>query len=248
MNTLKIIILLIIGAILGYSFSFIGKADNNEHFNHENVALSKVPLFKTEPKEKSKIKNKQQNIMANTPPAAISSNCKDSKYNNIEVSQKHLDLVETHQTLKQEYHKSLSKISTLKRQLGELDESEVTDEEMESLVPAPFKSFLSSFRGETRNDIFDFHNKEDDFDWGYDKQNNISDYIQTHFEGVNVELISVICKQPRCEILVTEKHENAWDNIMKDMTQQLWWKFSSFTSSTRSNAENELSIYVFFSQ
>ena len=137
---------------------------------------------------------------------------------------------------------------SLQHQLAEFDESDVTDEEMENLVPKPFKSFLSAFRGDTRNDIFDFHNQEDDLDWGYDQQNNISDYVQTHYEGTSVELISVICKQPRCEVLVTEKQEDAWNKIMKDMTQQAWWKFSSFTSSTRSNAENELSIYAFLSQ
>jgi len=177
----------------------------------------------------------------------------DKKNDNIDISllneedQKRA-LMDNYFALQKKYLKSQRKITSLQHQLGELDGSKATDDEMEALVPEPFKSFLSSFRGETRNDIFDFHNKEDDLDWGYDKKNNISDYIQTHYEGTNVELVSVICKQPRCEVLVTEKQEDAWSNIMKDMTQQSWWQFSSFTKSTRSNAENEMSIYAFLSQ
>ena len=51
-----------------------------------------------------------------------------------------------------------------------------------------------------------------------------------------------ICKQPYCEILVIEKEEDAWKNIMKEIRQQPWWKFSSTTSSS-----NNMSTYIFLS-
>ena len=248
MNIVKVISLLITGAILGYSFSFIGKAHNDEQTLEDVVITSKITTSSPVTENESDPTNNKKNVTTDSQPIDTSRLSKERNTGDKELPQKHLDLIETYKTLKQEHQESLNKISSLKRQLGQLDESDVTDEEMEKLVPKPFKSFLSSFRGETRNDIFDFHNKEDDLDWGYDKRNNISDYIQTHFEGTNIEVVSIICKQPKCEILITEKQENAWDNIMNDMTQQSWWNFSSFTSSTRSNAENEMSIYMFLSQ
>jgi hypothetical protein len=248
MNYAKSIGILIIGAILGYGFSFIGKANNAEVFIENEIITSKTASPITTPDFIETAAKVEQEVIVKKQPSTINSQHKTTIIDANELNQEHLDLVQAHQALKEQYHKSLSKISSLQNQLSELDGSDATDEQMEELVPEPFKSFLSAFRGKTRNDIYDFHNEEDDLDWGYDTQNSISDFVQTHYEGTNVEVISVICKQPRCEILVTEKQEDAWENIMKDMSQQSWWTFLSFSTSTRSNAENELSIYIFLSQ
>jgi len=246
MNIIKGIGLFIIGAIFGYGLTYTEKSMQIEPLISEDIASEQtLPVEASQELKDSPLVNVHPKLDDVKKVNKNNSNIDISLLN--EEDQKQV-LMDNYFALQKKYLKSKSKIVSLQHQLAELDESDVTDEEMENLVPKPFKSFLSSFRGDTRNDIFDFHNQEDDLDWGYDQQNNISDYVQTHYEGTSVELISVICKQPRCEVLVTEKQEDAWNKIMKDMTQQAWWKFSSFTSSTRSNAENELSIYAFLSQ
>ena len=242
MNLVKALSLVIVGAILGYSFSLTVKVNNDDHFicddvSIENTALpNKISDFNVQ----SNTNDKEVTVQIDCP--AVTSNLKAIVADDDVQTQEYLDLVEDYQVLERKYAKSSSKISSLNHQLNELDGSETTDEEMEDLAPEPFKSFLSSFRGKTRNDIYDFHKQDDDLDWGYNTQNYISDFIQTHYNGSSVELISVICKQPYCEILVIEKEEDAWKNIMKEIRQQPWWKFSSTTSSS-----NNMPTYIFLS-
>lgn len=249
MDIAKGIGLLITGVIIGYGLSYTEINTQQEHLTNKEVHSAPTLADKKNDETTAEIKYV---VSTDKHDDLDEMKLKDTKKHG-DISSQNLEdqkqqLMDNYFSLQKKYQKSQRKIASLKNQLGQLDKSNATDEEMESLVPKPFKSFLSAFRGKTRNDIFDFHNQEADLDWGYDKRHSISDYVQTHYEGTSVELISVICKQPRCEILLTEKQEDAWNKIMRDMSQQPWWTFSSFTSSTRSNAENEMSIYGFFSQ
>ncbi|MBA6353303.1 hypothetical protein [Colwellia sp. BRX9-1] len=249
MNLLKALILLAAGAILGYGFSSLSTESYQDNLAHPTVMAVKTPPTAKISKFKVAPDLLDQTVVATQVQPQVTNNQTLTTVDDEEMlNQQHLDLIAEHQLLKDKYKKSKRKVSSLKYQLSEFDGSEATDEEMEKLAPEPFKFFLSSFRGKTRNDIYDFHQKEDDLDWGYNMQNNISDFVLTHYDGMNVDLISVICKQPYCEILVTEKQEDAWDNIIKDLSVQTWWKFSSFSTSTKSNEDNELSIYAFFTQ
>ena len=245
MNLLKALILLVIGAVLGYGISSTTRSHQSNSTLPAVIAVETPSTLKKtidlEEQATPLVQTQPQVINHKPAPLAIADNDEV-------LTQQYLDLRAEHQQLKDKYKKSKRKVSSLKYQLSEFDGSVATDEEMEKLASEPFNLFLSAFRGKTRNDIYDFHQKEDDVDWGYNMQNNISDFVQTHYDGMNVDLISVICKQPYCEILVTEKQEDAWDNIIKDLSVQTWWKFSSFSTSTKSNEDNELSIYAFFTQ
>jgi hypothetical protein len=242
MNLIKVIALVIVGAILGYSFSLIGKASNEEDLKQ----TIPIPLETYSPSKTLTIKETPDVNKHNF----IAQKCQKSEQNHEitksndegKLNQKYLSLRDEHQILKDKYKKSKNKVLFLEMQLNEYDGNKATDEEMEALAPEPFKQYLSSFRGETRNNILDFHNKEDDLDWGYDTKNNISDFILTHYESTNIELISIICKQPYCEILVIEIQKDALNKIIKDITQQPWWTFSSTTSSS-----NNDSTYMFLS-
>jgi len=248
MNLVKIIGILAIGAILGYSFSFVGKANNEESFMHDEVVIAETSLPNTTSKLKAPPMKNHPTIVAVNNVPIIKRQTSTLVNDDNALDKQHLALVEAHNELKDKYDQSRNKVSSLENKLNEFDGSEATDDEMEALVPEPFKFFLSSFRGKTRNDIYDFHKEDDDLDWGYDKKNNILDYVITHYEGTNVDLISVTCKQPRCEILVTEEQEGAWEKIMKDIYKQPWWKFSSFATTTKFNAKNELSLYIFLTE
>ncbi|NQZ23073.1 MAG: hypothetical protein HRT53_13590 [Colwellia sp.] len=243
MNVVKAMGLIVIGLILGYGSALLNQSTLDEIRLNKEIPTPQVSKQVPKIQIKNDITPSQSDKLIE----------KSVKQNNIKkvlstnheamLKQDHQDLSEKYQALERKYNQSRSKISSLKHQLSEFDGSEVTDEEMAGLTPEPFKDFLSSFRGKTRNNIYDFHKKEQNLDWGYNTENNISDFVQTHYEGTSVELISVICKQPHCEILVTEKQDGAWGKIMKDISMQPWWKFSSTTSSS-----NNVYIYIFLSQ
>lgn len=244
MNSLKALVLLTIGAILGYGLSSWTTQSHQEDLTHPAVRLIETPtILKASKLQETRDQQEQTLVVAQAQAQVTNNQTVTLAVDDEALTQQYLDLRAEHQQLKDKYKKSKRKVSSLKYQLSEFDGSVATDEEMEKLAPEPFNLFLSAFRGKTRNDIYDFHRKEDDLDWGYNMQNNISDFVQTHYDGMNVDLISVICKQPYCEILVTEKQEDAWNNIIKGLLTQPWWKFSSTNSSS-----NNVSIYMFLTQ
>jgi hypothetical protein len=243
MNSLKALVFLAIGAILGYGFSSLSTESYQDNLAHPTVMAVKTPPTVKVSKSKVTPDVLDQTVVATQVQPQVTNNQALTTVDDDEMlNQQHLDLIAEHQLLKDKYKKSKNKVSSLKHQLSEFDGSEASDEEMEALAPEPFKFFLSSFRGKTRNDIYDFHQKEDDVDWGYNMKNNISDFILTHYEGTNIDLTSVICKQPYCEIMVIEKQKDALNKIIKDINQQPWWTFSSTSSSS-----NNESTYIFLS-
>jgi hypothetical protein len=243
MNSIKALVFLAIGAILGYGFSSLSTESYQDNLTRPTVMAVKTPPTAKISKSKVTPDVLDQTVVATQVQLQVTNNKTLTTVDNDEMlNQQHLDLIAEHQLLKDKYKKSKNKVLSLKHQLSEFDGSEASDEEMEALAPEPFNLFLSAFRGKTRNDIYDFHQKEDDVDWGYNMKNNISDFILTHYNGMNVHLISVTCKQPQCEILVTENQQAAWDNIIKDLSVQTWWTFSSTSSSS-----NNESTYIFLS-
>jgi hypothetical protein len=140
-------------------------------------------------------------------------------------------------------------VSSLQRQLAEFDESDITSKQMEDLVAEPFKDYVANFTGAMRDEIYDFHQAQDDFDWGYNMQNLISDFILTHFNSPDINLVSVVCKLKNCELLVIQNSEGSWKIIAQELSQQPWWKFQSTHSSSGNapGAENRIAIYTFLS-
>lgn len=158
------------------------------------------------------------------------------------------------QTLESELHKLLElksnysqdklRLAELTRELENLDESEITDQQMMELVDDDFSTYRRSQRGKLRDDIYDFHHQEDDLGWGYDMEMKISDFIQMHSNADKVLLSGVSCKENICELLIKNKQENGWSSIQKQMTQQPWYKFGSSNSMSRSDKNHLVSFYI----
>jgi len=108
-----------------------------------------------------------------------------------------------------------------------------------------FEKFRRQFRGKQRDDIYQFHQEKADLNWGYNMQTTLSDFIQTHLNASYIRLHDVTCKINRCELLVTQLEQNAWESIMKDITKQPWWRFRSTHSSSMSEDSNHLSFYLY---
>jgi len=130
-------------------------------------------------------------------------------------------------------------------------DSEITDEQMRTLVEEPFSNFLTGFRGEQRNKVYEFFKQPEDLNWGYQMQQNISDFINTHPRQAGVELVGVSCKTNQCEFRVIEKDpaDSDYHIIINEMQKQEWWTFTSSQSMSAGmpdNVAHKIFMYVSF--
>lgn len=157
------------------------------------------------------------------------------------------DLEQKYKMLEQELQQSKQKIKFLKRQAGELDASDVSDKELIAFIPKDYENLVVNYRGQTRDEIFEFHQQPEDLDKGFDLSHNISSFIIGHAYSFGVNLNSVICKKSNCELLINEKERPSWDRIYHDMIKQEWWKFNLMNSSSSTDEEGNIFIYYFMS-
>jgi hypothetical protein len=93
----------------------------------------------------------------------------------------------------------------LKHRLEMVEPSSVDDDELKKFVPAPHNLSLTTFPAKYKQEILDFHQQESDPDWGYIKQQQLTDFIITHDNFEYVNLTSVLCKINQCEVIIDEK-------------------------------------------
>ena len=148
--------------------------------------------------------------------------------------------------LKQELQVKKQEYARVLHQLGQEAESKITNEQMQSLVDEPFSAFLTGFRGEARDQVYDFFQQPEDLDWGYQMQMKIGDFIQTHPLQASVELVGITCKINQCEFRVIEKEpeQNAYQTIFNDLQKQSWWHGAS-THSSSGNITGQPGINIF---
>jgi hypothetical protein len=250
MNKIKLLVTLFVGIFIGCVI--VTMLPNNNKINITPEKPSDVPSTqailpqKTTQNSKATITtpttlnaDKRVNMDSNTS-HSTDKQISSSAYQALE--RKYQELSKTHQSSK-------NKVASLQRKLDQFDDSDITTEQMEALVVEPFKSHIGNFTGAERNDIYNFHQAEEDLDWGYNMQNYISDFILTHYNVNEINLVSVICKQQKCELLIIQLIDGGWEKIARDFGQQPWWKFK-YTSSTSSNypgSKTNLAIYTFLS-
>jgi len=249
MGQLKIIGILIIGIIIGYTLPLLSNGNQNPpniktHYIEAELTNEKqnnLALTKTEKSTKTEVTpchqgdNKLSLDELNTANEVTS------------LKKINSDLKSKYKYIEQELLKSQQKVKTLDRQVGELDESDITDKEFLELVPEDYENLVINFRGKMRDDIYDFHNQPEDLDVGFALSHNISSFIVSHAHSFGVELNSVTCKGASCEVLIKETELPSWDRIYNDMTKQDWWKFTSTNASSTTDAEGNIFIYNFMS-
>lgn len=153
-----------------------------------------------------------------------------------------------YENLHNKYEKNQNRLMELTIEVEALDESVITDRQMMSLIDDDYAEHRRSYRGVQRDTIYNFHQQEDDLDWGYEMQTKISDFILTHYNANGVNLDAINCNNISCEILIKETEQHAWELIFEDMTKQLWWQFSSSNGTSRSEKDEILLIYLFITK
>ena len=253
MNHIKLLATLFIGIFIGYVLTSISATNeqSNSNLTLENTtsavnqSQASVEFEHVHNQEHNEKQNRTETVQASD---AIK---KNSTVTHPKVTQAQSTAEQTleykYEQLKNSHQNSKNKIASLERQLGELDKSDISTEQMEALVVAPFKGYMGNFTGAKRDEIYDFHQEVDDVDWGYNMQNYISDFIVTHNNSNEITLVSALCKQQKCELLVLQHSDGAWDKIARDLRQQSWWQFSSTNASSGNypGSENSIAIYIF---
>lgn len=105
-----------------------------------------------------------------------------------------------------------------------VEESNITNEEIDKLVAAPFNETLKRTRGPLREKYKDFAEATEQNDWDINTQNRMTDVLLGNQYSKFIELESLICRADYCEIRGRELKPNVFGLIMSEMMLQDWWK------------------------
>lgn len=148
-----------------------------------------------------------------------------------------------YRSLQDEVRKLEGHNQLLERQVRSQEPSEISDDQMKALVEAPFDEFLTMFKGQNRDEVYDFFNQEPDPNWGFQIEQNISDFVATHHKAPYISLAGISCKVDTCEVRLveTDYQNNHMHVLLKEMQRQTWWNFKFNQTSSSSDHKNDVS-------
>ena len=112
MNSLKALVLLAVGAILGYGFSLLSTESYQDNLAHPTVMAVKAPPTAKISKLKVAPDVLDQTVVATQVQPQVTNNQALTTVDDDEMlNQQHLDLIAEHQLLKDKYKKSKNKFS-----------------------------------------------------------------------------------------------------------------------------------------
>jgi regulator of replication initiation timing len=121
--------------------------------------------------------------------------------------------------------------------------STVADNEIKQLIAAPFADIVTGAPEELKLLFKKVREPEDDYQWNFEMEAQITDFIATHENSRGIELDDVKCNVGICEIKGFETEFNAWRKVIIDMESQPWWQFKN--SSSRTTDENQEYLYFY---
>lgn len=125
--------------------------------------------------------------------------------------------------------------------------NEISDEDIDKVLPAPFNQSLKSRHGDLREKYKNFAAANQQLDWDKNMQNKLSDAILGNPYSKFVILDSLQCKVNLCEIRLYETKEGAWSLIMAEMRLQEWWDFGGTSASGfGTDTPSKMGWYVLF--
>lgn len=110
--------------------------------------------------------------------------------------------------------------------------NEISDEDIDKVLPAPFNQALKNRHGDLREKYKDFAASSQPSDWDKEMQNKLLDAISGSPYAKFINLESIQCKVNLCEIRLYETKEGVWSLIMAEMRLQDWWSFGGTSASS----------------
>lgn len=123
--------------------------------------------------------------------------------------------------------------------------NEISDEEIDKLIPAPFNQSLKNNHSPLREKYKDFAATNQQQDWDRNTQNKLTDAILSNPYAKFLTIESLQCKANLCEIRLYETKNGVWSLIQSEMRLQDWWDFGTSSSSGfNTNTPSVLGYYV----
>jgi len=253
MKQLKILLIFILGLILGFYLTMLKATPSDKTFapTDQRSAVSTTPSPQIDIPKKQLCSNSSINeeaVVAKDTSKLSEQSCDHlvlaQQTNWIERSK---SLESDHQALIKKYEKSVRKIKKLEQKLSLQYQSDITDEQLENIVPEQIYPIVTSYTGKVREEIHNFHQDEEDIAWGFNINQLFTDFIATHELESSVKLISIICKISRCEILVQLERFDVWTELVTDLAEQPWWGFQSSTMKSKSLDDDSYLYYIYLS-
>lgn len=113
---------------------------------------------------------------------------------------------------------------------NEIEYKPFTDEEIDSLAPEPFRSFLKKMQKSDLARYRKFVDVQGPTDQDMDIYNRLFDSITGNPYSKFIEIDSIQCKGGMCELRLYETKSGVWNYIQSDMRLQGWWPFA-YTSA-----------------
>ncbi|MGL1959565.1 MAG: hypothetical protein OCD00_19985 [Colwellia sp.] len=99
----------------------------------------------------------------------------------------------------------ISENSILKHKLEQLEPSTVSNEQIKAIIPKDYAPIVSTFSGKIKEQIVDLHQQEEDLNWGLRKQQELLYFINSHQNGHEILITSLLCKVNQCQLILDEK-------------------------------------------
>lgn len=117
-----------------------------------------------------------------------------------------------------------------KEELAAKYPNDISDEEIDRVIPPPFNTQLKNSHGGTREKYKDFVAASQPQNWDVNMQNKISDSILSSPYAKFITMDSLLCKANICEIRLYETKDNVWSLILAEMALRDWWEIGNYDS------------------
>lgn len=122
--------------------------------------------------------------------------------------------------------------------------NEITPDEIDRVLPAPFNDSFKHAHGFLREKYKDFVANTQPDDWDIRMQNKITDFIfsSPYAKFLNVE--SLLCKSGLCEIRLFETKQGTFSMILSEMALQDWWDIGGYHASGNGTGDGRTAYHV----
>lgn len=180
---LKWLGMFLIGALVGYQLAPTGTG-KSEHNDESMPSEEFVEIEQTTEIEITKFSPKVPTHSVNS-----NENLKDKVSNSaglLELEAKYENLQQDYRKLEEQLSEKTFEVSTLRDELGISSKSEISDEDLSSLVPEAYAQNLAHYHGSVRDAIFEYHQEPEDLGAAFDLSHQITSYITSHPDSYGV--------------------------------------------------------------
>jgi len=135
------------------------------------------------------------------------------------------------------------KVDTNQPQTSQV-KSNISNEEIDRLVPAPYNDMLKRSNGPLREKYKEFVDSNQQKEWDKNTQNRITDALLGSTYSKFIELESVVCKVNFCEVRGRELKPQVVNLIFSEMMLQDWWDMGASHLSSGATDNTFYGLYM----